>query len=353
MKRERHSRRALLAGIASLGFAGVSGCLRGDDGEEDPDVATVDPPVVRLDSDGTTLRYANLSHVGRVTAEPFEATTDHFVAEYTDAPCFEGGFDGSGSHVAVTSCDGPELFTDGERTWNEHDGTMVPPRIVDGTAYFPGRPIRAVDVERATQRWRTFTPTSTVLDLAVGDDMLVQCTHEGLFAVETSGGERRWHASRERGFDEVALGEDTLWALGRSDTDGDSLVGIAIEIDSGEVRQTVDIDTDSPAGSIERDETGPLILSDGVLRAFADDGTRRWQFGGDDDDLGELTVTDDAVYVADSETTYEISPEEGRERRRWNYSSDYPPAVGDEWLYLLNFDAIRRVPLTGPDSATA
>ena len=88
-----------------------------------------------------------------------------------------------------------------------------------------------------------------------------------------------------------------------------------------------------------------------MLRAFSDNGTRRWQFGGDRNDLRELSVTDDAVYVADSETTYEVAPSDGRERRRWSYGSFCPPVVGDEWLYLASSDTIRRVPLTGSDDA--
>jgi len=241
-----------------------------------------------------------------------------------------------------------ELFVDGDVFWSEHEHTFGEHLSTGEPHYHVVFEVTNVDDEPSRLRWQTHAETLDAPPRTDGEQVY-HADHEGVFALDATTGEHRWHTdvpdnirAPEVGDDIVvasggysvtaldAASGDERWAVEYDRTDGnllDSRVAISQEsvfvgFRGGHVEQ-LDVDDgvreelasfDEAVTQVTVTDAGLLVaVGRGTLAMLATDGTTRWRLDTQIGHLPPVVESDETLYVGTAAGVQALSAETGRE----------------------------------------
>lgn len=206
-----------------------------------------------------------------------------------------------GEVIAVSMADGTEQW------WVEFDADSVSVLCaLDDTVYVrsttgtdsPDSTLHALSATDGTEQWhRSGSATSIV-------DGVAYRTTDGLAALAVADGRGRW---RSRGqFSTVSVSDETVFAVGVRDQ-----------------------------------ETHPSQYDETVFAFSASNGTQRWEFHPDGNEISTPVVSDDTVYFETSASlVYAVSASDGTVRWKTVASTGTAPVVTDDTVYVVNSESL-------------
>lgn len=307
------SRRALLQSLASGSAALLAGC---DQRPTGTDISS-DPPA------GTP------TDTHTPTASPTETSA------------------GTGTPEArETACDERWGPTD---LWRFGTGLRVdPPELADGTVYFGGDGLHAVEATDGTERWRRDQRVRSTGRPAVEDGTVAVSSYAEVAAFDAADGAPQWTSAPpgEVGSVEtnavVARGTVVSVTANRPGTMQATSVPryhrlVARDLEDGATSWRVDLPTGTVSGGVAAaDGTVLVTVGDGRLLAVdVADGARVWEQQLFDGTIGASrpVVGDDAVYVHGPGELVAVGVADGSVRWRRSGPFRQPPVVGGDVVY--------------------
>jgi outer membrane protein assembly factor BamB len=292
----RVSRRRLLAAAATLGTAGIGGCLRSDvqgttaTPASDPNTPTATPAPAGQ-SETAAPDTPTETRTPFETPEPNRAIAGEWPAAYYDPRNTAYAADATGPGA------------DAETKWRaEIDANVFPEAgtaVVDNTVLLGvyGGALLAFDGRDGSERWRASVGGDVYATPAVADGTAVFGSVDGkIHAVSVSDGSQQW--AHEIGYPPnvpVTIVDGTVYAVVEYGyTEG---AVVAIDLATGRRQWRVDTGTQMAATPAVADGTVYVGSGDTMYALDAATGRERWTSTGNGGRYRTATVDDDRVYV--------------------------------------------------------
>jgi outer membrane protein assembly factor BamB len=225
-----------------------------------------------------------------------------------------------------------ELFDDGDVFWSEHEHTFGEHLSTGEPHYHVVFEVANVDNEPSRLRWQTHAETLDAPPRTDGEQVY-HADHEGVFALDATTGEHRWHTEVPDNIRAPEIGDDIVVASG-------GYVVTALDAASGEERWTAEYDYTEKSliesrVAIGRESVFVGFRDGRVDQLDVDDGARE-ELAAFDETVTQVTVTDAGLLVAVGRETLAMLATDGT--TRWTLDTqigNFPPVVeSDETLYV-------------------